>query len=111
MEALGPNEESWVDVGRPKLRPYPVFGHRTVGLCVVLSSPNIFNSVFGREFLVGASRGEVAADPAPDAHGAVVRTLALLCATLISGTTFMITRTAPARSSISLTKRPKQTFL
>jgi hypothetical protein len=43
--------------------------------CVFLLLPSLFNSVFGREFLLGASRCEIAADSAPDSMHATVVTL------------------------------------
>jgi hypothetical protein len=45
------------------------------GLVTVILLPNLFNSVFGREFLIGTSRCEVSAESVPDSASANIVTL------------------------------------
>jgi hypothetical protein len=42
---------------------------------LLLYAPALFNTVFGREFLIGAARAEIVADSVPDAPHAFVKTL------------------------------------
>jgi hypothetical protein len=69
----------WFEVTRNEDTLFFVIVPSVCALCfLLLYASNLFNSVFGREFLVGASRAEVGADSSPDAHGVFVRTLAPL---------------------------------
>jgi hypothetical protein len=58
-----------------RLKAYAMETFVFAGIAIVLAVPALFNARFGREFLIGATRCEVATDSAPDSTRSRVITL------------------------------------